>query len=238
VGLDQVALNLVANARDAMEGRAGAIRIGVQLNGDEVILSVSDDGVGMEPAILEKAVQPLFTTKPEGKGTGLGLSVVERQVAMMGGRVRIQSEVGVGTTVRVSLPHVAAGTGDEAAETPLVLARGTERILVVEDDLAVQVTLSGILEHAGYQVSRAMDVDSARDEFKRDQYNLVISNAVLPDCRDWKDSAEAFPEANVLLVSGYTDAGWPSEGIPSVHKPYSAVQMLRAVRESLDGRIS
>jgi len=107
--LDQVILNLVTNARDAMEGRGGSIRLRCGVEGEAVVIEVSDDGVGMVPEQLTKATQPLYTTKLGGMGTGLGLSVVSRQITRLGGELSLESQPGIGTSVRIRLPLISAG---------------------------------------------------------------------------------------------------------------------------------
>ena len=233
-GMDQVLLNLVSNSRDAMDRPVGVIDIDIRQDGDRVVMTVKDDGVGMDEDTREKAAEPLFTTKKEGLGTGLGLSVVTKQVEALAGSMSIHSEVGMGTAVAVSIPCVdpdeLTGEGPLGASGP----QGSEHILVVEDDLVVQLTLAGILEHAGYEVSRAADVGGARVELERGAPDLVVSSVGLPGRCDWPTPTDAFLGAKVLLVGGMPGVGWPTEGVPAVCKPYTAGQILRAVRRRLD----
>jgi len=114
-GLDQVILNLVTNARDAMVGRVGSIRLRCVVDGEHVVLEVSDDGVGMVAEQLAQATQPLYTTKTGGMGTGLGLAVVARQIERVGGELSLESRAGVGTSIRLRLPRLTDGHDESAS---------------------------------------------------------------------------------------------------------------------------
>ncbi|HIA04064.1 MAG TPA: hypothetical protein EYN66_19565 [Myxococcales bacterium] len=234
VGLDQMVLNLVANARDAMKNREGSIRIRVHLSKGEVVLTVSDDGVGMEPKVLKLATQALYTTKAEGEGTGLGLSIVQRQLDSLGGRIQIDSEPDVGTVVQINLPHAVTDVASDSSDGPPSWTNGTESILIAENDVTIQFTLTSILEHAGYTVIRAPNIGAAREELVRQKPELVICSTALPGCNQWADSSAALPNTKVLLVASFTESIWPTDDLVLVHKPYSANQILRAVRQTLD----
>ncbi|TWF54430.1 PAS domain-containing protein [Neorhizobium alkalisoli] len=171
--VENALLNLAINARDAMNGQGKlTIEIGNAYLDDEyartafeiepgqfVMLAVTDTGSGMTPDVLEKVFDPFFTTKPEGKGTGLGLSMVYGFVKQSGGHIRIYSEPGEGTTVRIYLPR-SLGEEEETVENPAAATGGDETVLVVEDDEAVRETTVGLLTELGYRVLKARDADS------------------------------------------------------------------------------
>ena len=175
--LESALLNLVVNARDAMRdgGRLTIETANVRLDetaladaeriaaGDYVMLGVSDTGAGIAPEFLDKVFEPFFTTKETGKGSGLGLSMVYGFVKQSGGHVRIYSEVGLGTTVKIYLPRLSASLTAPAPpplareEAPLVRARPGETILLVEDNDGVRRYGVGALEDLGYRVLAASD---------------------------------------------------------------------------------
>jgi PAS domain S-box-containing protein len=221
--LESALLNLAINARDAMPdgGRLTIETVNVQLDkayaslhedaepGDYVAVSVSDTGIGMPPEILEKAVDPFFTTKPAGEGTGLGLSVIYGFTKQSRGHLRIYSAVGQGTTVRLYLPRAAQSAVDLkpiAVETPR--GRG-ETILVVEDDATVRSIISDALQDLGYNVLTAADARFAIPFLQSNaKIDLLISDVILPHINGRKlaEMARASrPTLKVLFVSGYSE---------------------------------
>jgi hypothetical protein len=221
--LESALLNLAINARDAMPngGRLTIETANVQLDdaysslhadvqpGEYVIVSVSDTGIGMPPAVLERALDPFFTTKPVGEGTGLGLSVIYGFIKQSRGHLRIYSEPGQGTTVRLYLPRALQNAVDlkpVAHETP----RGHgETILVVEDDATVRSIISDVLQDLGYSVLTAADARVAIPLLQSEKaIDLLISDVILPHVNGEKLAEMARssrPELKVLFVSGYSE---------------------------------
>src|SRR3984957_13519541 len=221
--LESALLNLAINARDAMPegGRLTIETENVRLDtayaslhedvqpGEYVAISVSDTGIGMAPEVLEKAVDPFFTTKPVGEGTGLGLSVIYGFIKQSRGHLRIFSEVGRGTTVKLFFPRAlqnAVELKPVAVETP----RGHgETILVVEDDATVRSIISDALQDLGYSVLTAADARFAIPilQSKRN-IDLLISDVILPHVNGRKlaeIARAARPTLKVLFVSGYSE---------------------------------
>jgi two-component system, cell cycle sensor histidine kinase and response regulator CckA len=239
--LEQVLVNLVVNARDAMPG-GGRLSIGLANDPgrDEprVRLTVEDDGHGMTPEVLERAFEPFYSTKPKGQGTGLGLATVYGIVTQAGGSVDIQSQPGEGTTVSVFLPASGAGpahpddapVSDDAAE-------GGETILVVEDEDAVRRLTCRILSRQGYRVLEAPDGHRALDTWDRHggEIDLLLTDVVMPGMSG-KELAEQIGIEPVFM-SGYTDdvmLRHGLEGLRLVQKPFDADTLLIAVRSALD----
>ena len=256
--IEQVLLNLVVNARDAMP-HGGSLTVetkDVVLDeafvrdnlgaraGEYVMLSVSDTGTGIAPEIQTKIFEPFFTTKAEGKGTGLGLATVYGIVKQNGGYIRVESEPGRGATFRIYLPRV-----EEEAETLLQTEtketpRGSETILVVEDEPSVRELVSEALRHYGYAVLEARDAVEALHVCERHKgtIHLVLADVILPGLRadELVRRAQAIhPEFRVLYMSGYTPDAIVKEGVlePGVaflHKPFATTLLARRVREVLD----
>jgi len=221
--LENALLNLAINARDAMPdgGRLTIETENVQLDeaysslyedvqpGDYVVVGVSDTGIGMPPEVLAKAIDPFFTTKPVGEGTGLGLSVIYGFAKQSRGHLRIHSELGHGTTVKMYLPRAlqnAVNLDTSTAETP----RGQgEIILVVEDDATVRSIISDVLKDLGYNVLLAADARPAITLLQSDQrIDLLVSDVVLPHVNGRKLAEMARglrPNLKVLFVSGYAE---------------------------------
>jgi PAS domain S-box-containing protein len=215
--------NLAINARDAMPdgGRLTIETANVQLDqaytslhedvqpGEYVTVSVSDTGIGMPPGVLEKALDPFFTTKPVGEGTGLGLSVIYGFTKQSRGHLRIHSEVGQGTTVRLYFPRALQDAIDLKPVT-LETPRGHgETILVVEDDATVRSIISDVLRDLGYNVLTAADARFAIPLLQSKQaIDLLISDVILPHVNGRKlaETARALrPALKVLFVSGYAE---------------------------------
>ena len=235
--LEQVILNLVVNARDAMPS-GGTIRIETRL-GEEVMLAVSDDGEGMEPEVAARAFEPFFTTKPKGAGTGLGLATVYGTVTQAGGHAEIDSRPGHGSTVRVYLPRATAREPAAAAIAGGAPAGDGATVLVVEDEDPVRRLTCRILAGSGYECLEASGPEEALrlyDEH-RDRVALVLSDVVMPGMSG-EELAERIagggPGPPVLFMSGYTDeAIVPRDGAPLLRKPFTAEALLRGVREAL-----
>jgi two-component system cell cycle sensor histidine kinase/response regulator CckA len=257
--LEQVLMNLLVNARDAMPsgGRVAVETANVELDdlytmqhasvrpGSFVMLAVSDRGVGMSKETQRHLFEPFFTTKDAGKGTGLGLATVHGIVQQSNGHIWVYSELGSGTTFKVYLPRSrSADKADERVEDDQAKAIGTETVLIVEDEAAVRFLTRLILEKAGYRVFEAADPQQAEDLFERnvDLFDLVVSDVVMPGLSGpllFERFARRRPDLKVLFMSGYTDAGISSQGLmePGVEylqKPFTAGALQRRVRDVLD----
>ena len=239
--LEQVLVNLVVNARDAMPG-GGRLSIGLANDPgrDEprVRLTVEDDGHGMTPEVLERAFEPFYSTKPKGQGTGLGLATVYGIVTQAGGSVDIQSQPGEGTTVSVLLPASGARPAHpDDAPVSDDAAAGGETILVVEDEDAVRRLTCRILSRQGYRVLEASDGHRALDTWDRHggEIDLLLTDVVMPGMSG-KELAEQIGIEPVFM-SGYTDdvmLRHGLEGLRLVQKPFDADTLLIAVRSALD----
>jgi PAS domain S-box-containing protein len=256
--VEQVLMNLVVNARDAMP-RGGKITIetdDIDLDdyyskahvnvppGRYVLLAVSDTGQGMTPEVKAHLFEPFFTTKERGKGSGLGLATVYGIVKQSGGHVQVYSEPGVGTTFKVYLPRVEPVRPVAPSSLPASLPRGNETILLVEDEDAVRSIARHILRSSGYTVLEAADGDAARRICgeHRGPIHLLVSDVVIPGVggRELAEQLLALhPEMQVLYLSGYTDDaivrhGILQESVNFLQKPFSSAVLARKVREVLD----
>jgi CheY-like chemotaxis protein len=258
--IENVILNLVINARDAMqgEGRLTLELANVALDGqafgaadavpagDYVMLAVSDTGSGMSPAVLEKAFEPFFTTKPEGEGTGLGLSMAYGFVRQSGGTIRIYSEVGVGTTIRIYLPRStqAKEALPDLLSGPVI--GGNETILVAEDDPDVQSTVVDILSTLGYRVLKADDGEGALVILRSGMHiDMLFTDVVMPGpVRSVELARQArllIPDIAVLFTSGYPQnaivhGGRLDEGVELLSKPYRRTDLARKIRHIFANR--
>jgi PAS domain S-box-containing protein len=238
----QVVLNLVLNARDAMP-HGGTVLVELKSSADHVTLVVSDTGIGMDAATRSRLFEPFFTTKAAGKGTGLGLATVHGIVSQSGGTIDVESEVGRGSTFRVSFPRAEPPTAEDAPPPAGERLCGTERILVVEDEPGVAKLARSILETEGYSVVPASTAREALEALRRegDEIDVVLCDVTLPDGNGRELRREALtdrPSLPFVLMSGYTDDLALRQGdVPArvafVEKPFTAGRMLRAVREVL-----
>ena len=241
--MEQVIMNLSINARDAMP-EGGTLTIAIH-RGERVELVVSDQGSGMSEAVLERIFDPFFTTKPGGKGTGLGLSTVLGIVEQSGGSVVVDSEVGRGTTFRILLPVAEAAPSPALAGPSGEVPRGSESILVVEDEHAVQRLTARLLELQGYTVATASSGEEAVQIARQlDTLDLLITDVVMPGMNG-RELAERItsehPEVETLYTSGYTDDAIMRHGVLDgtksfLHKPFSGEEIAREVRALLDRR--
>jgi two-component system cell cycle sensor histidine kinase/response regulator CckA len=256
---DQVIMNLIVNARDAMPtgGRLVLETANADLDesyaeqhlevsaGQYVMLAVSDTGIGMDAATLSRVFEPFFTTKEKGKGTGLGLSTVYGIVKQAGGHIFAYSEPGAGTTMRVFFPRVEQPAETEsAAALKGQVARGTETILVVEDEMALRELTRDILSGAGYRVLDAGGVAEALRFVGNDGagISLLLTDVVMPGAsgRELAEQLKAtHPNLKVLLMSGYSDEVLAHQGalegaFALLQKPFTKKALLTRVRELLD----
>jgi two-component system cell cycle sensor histidine kinase/response regulator CckA len=256
----QVLMNLVVNARDAMPngGKLTIATSNITLDenyvrnhpgtapGEQVMLSVSDTGTGMSDAVKAHIFEAFFTTKAAGKGTGLGLATCQTIVQQCSGHIAVESELGKGTTFKVYFPRVEQAL-DIVAGAGLTgpVPRGTETLLVVEDDAAVRHLARGILEAQGYEVlsaSNGQDALHVAREHKGSPIRLVVTDVIMP-LMGGKVMAEwlkvTYPDLKILFTSGYTDDAIAKHGIlePGVaflSKPYTPAILACKVRAMLD----
>ena len=242
--VEQLLVNLVLNARDAMPS-GGNLVIDTSRHDDRVCLRVSDSGRGMKPDVLERAFEPFFTTKASGEGTGLGLATVYGIVTQAGGDVSIASEPGLGTTVTVLLPAGVRVDAAAAAPRPVGTRGHGETLLVVEDEAALRDVAGRILSGAGYRVLAAEGgVEALALAARHDgEIDLLLSDVVMPGMLG-KEVAERLvldrPGTRVLYMSGYAQPvlhsqGTLDPGVALLEKPFTANDLLTAVRERLDG---
>jgi CheY-like chemotaxis protein len=261
--MEAAVLNLAVNARDAMpEGGRLTIETAnayideayaanyVEITpGQYVCISISDTGQGMERATVARAFEPFFTTKPVGQGTGLGLSQVYGFVKQSGGHVKIYSEAGEGTTVKIYLPRLAtvAVVLEEQGDSAIPEGDGEETILVVEDDDDVRTNSVEILRDLGYRVIEAHDGPSALRLLERQtRVDLLFSDVVLPGGMTGAQVAERARELRttlkVLFTTGYArnaiiHHGRLDKGVRLITKPFSSAELAVKVRDVLDETI-
>ena len=259
--VENALLNLAINARDAMNGQgrltveagnallddAYAKAHGDLRPGQYVMLAVTDTGAGIPQEILGQVFDPFFTTKPEGRGTGLGLSMVYGFVKQSGGHVKIYSEPGEGTTVKIYLPRSVQGEDRVVDIEEEGVRGGDETILVAEDDEAVRETVVGLLADLGYRVLKARDAESALSIIESGiAIDLLFTDVVMPgplrSPELARKAAERQPGIGVLFTSGYTEnaivhGGRLDEGVELLSKPYSREALARKIRHVLAGRV-
>ena len=257
--LEQVVMNLVVNARDAMPG-GGNLTIETTdvelenspfheeavLPGHYVMLAVSDTGAGMTRETQRRLFEPFFTTKDIGKGTGLGLSTTYGIVKQSKGYIWVYSELGIGTTFKLYLPRSdrdvlwRAVSGVPTAP----VTRGMETVLLVEDEVGVRQLSTRILRNAGYHVLEATNGDDAERVFAGHAaaIDLVVTDVIMPGCGGPELLSRLqvrAPALKVLYMSGYTEqsAAYKAgidRGLPFVQKPFTAADFVRHVRRALD----
>jgi PAS domain S-box-containing protein len=255
--IEQVIVNLAMNSRDAMpEGGKFMIETSaVELSGDThgrpdslppgnyVLMTVSDTGIGMEPSTLSRLFEPFFTTKGQGKSTGLGLSIVYGIVRQSGGDIGVYSQPGAGTIFEIYLPkskEYEAGV----RRTPRG-PRGSETILVADDDDGVRKLVHAVLATSGYTVIEAIDGKEALGVYSADpsRFEMVLTDVVMPNMNGFELGnriAEMSPAQKVLYMSGFRDT--PLAGVEQererlfLHKPFTPDVLLAKVREVLDAK--
>jgi CheY-like chemotaxis protein len=256
--IEQVLLNLAINARDAMPngGQLSMETANVELDqssdehktvvpGRYVMLAVSDTGSGMDASVRARVFEPFFTTKEMGKGTGLGLATVYGIVKQSGGYIWVYSEPGSGSTFKIYLPRVdGAAEGNGRGQAEISTVRGTENILLVEDDPMVRKLARSVLEACGYTV---LMPDSVEDvEALCRQYpgtiHLLLTDVVMPVISGTELARRLMPmraDMKVIYMSGYTERAVSRQallepGITLVQKPFTPSILARKVREVLD----
>ena len=260
--LENSLLNLCINARDAMlpgGGHQAIVTANIAATdsvlrslglpaADYVCLSVTDTGSGMPAELIEQIFDPFFTTKPTGQGTGLGLSMVYGFVRQSGGHVRVQSEAGVGTTMRLYLPRHDGQVLEDAADGPAdTVQQGEgETILVVEDESTIRTLTVEVLKDAGYVVIEAHDGPSAlRTLEAMRRVDLLITDVGLPGGLNGRQVADAArqdrPELKVLFITGFAQNaavgnGLLDAGMEVMTKPFELTALARKVRDMMDGQ--
>jgi len=257
VNVENALLNLALNGRDAMSGQGRlTIEVGNAFLDDSyarahaevtpgqyVMLAVTDTGSGIPPEILEKVFEPFFTTKPEGKGTGLGLSMVYGFIKQSGGHIKIYSELGQGTTIKLYLPR---STANEDAIVPAddgKIVGGNETILVAEDDEEVREVVVAMLNDLGYRVLRAKDAESALVIIESGvPVDLLFTDIVMPgklkSTELARQARQRLPNLEVVFTSGYTEnaivhSGRLDENVELISKPYTREALARKLRHAL-----
>lgn len=262
VQLEQVIINLVVNARDAMPGGGsitirtsnvteadvGSLKFEGLLPADYVLIDVEDTGTGMSPEVLEKIFEPFFTTKELGKGTGLGLSTVYGIVKQTEGFIYPVSTVGVGTTFKIFLPRYVPSAAEQAAKVAAVAApardlTGHERILLVEDEESVRAFSARALKATGYEVFEAEGGEEAIEVLEDLDYkvDLIISDVVMPEMDGptmLKAIRDKMPDLKIIFVSGYAEESVrrdieDDQSVDFLPKPYSLDQINTKVKEVL-----
>lgn len=258
--IEQVLLNLCLNARDAMP-EGGTLRIETQREvvseefvsahtwadaGPHIMISVSDNGVGIDPKIMAQIFEPFFTTKERGRGTGLGLATVYGTVKQHGGMILVESKIGEGTTFKILLPTAERLTDANAAKEQQKLPSpgGTETILLAEDDDAVRNVINRVLTRAGYQVIEAQDGQEALTIFTAyaDQIDLALLDMVMPMMGGAEVAREIQakrPAVKILFNTGYSEDTVrgrisPNSQAPLMMKPHDPRSLLECIRKLLD----
>lgn len=262
--LEQIILNLAVNARDAMP-HGGKLMIATDnvvldevsahlypevVPGSYVLLTITDTGTGMNQETLAHIFEPFFTTKEQGKGTGLGLATVHSIVKQHGGHIRVNTEPEHGTTFRVYLPQLktlpelpveSSSTGE--------LTRGSETILVVEDDLSVREIMCHILQANGYTIHQAASGPEAINfcqETRPENIHLLLTDMVMPGMNGQNLASNLrsrYPHLKVLYTSGYLENNLPQANLPEskmifLEKPFTPDTLARKVREVLDVKVN
>ena len=255
--VENAILNLAINSRDALEGHGKlTIEVGNSFLDDDyaarqadvaagqyVMLAVTDTGSGIPTEIIDHVFEPFFTTKPEGQGTGLGLSMVYGFVKQSGGHIKIYSESGHGTTIRIYLPRARQHEDLETNTETGPLTGGTETILVVEDDEDVRTTVVEMLSELGYRVLKAKDAQSALAIVESGvPIDVLFTDVVMPGAMRSPELArkarERLPNIAVLFTSGYTEnavvhGGRLDDDIDLLSKPYTREALARRLRHAV-----
>lgn len=260
--MEQVLMNLAVNARDAMPD-GGLLTVETKMvsleaamyeshhsgirKGDYVMLAISDTGVGMDKDTQERVFEPFFTTKEKAKGTGLGLATVYGIVKQSGGHIWVYSEVGHGTTFKIYLPKVKSKmTKTDKPEIAKVEMRGSETILVVEDEFMVRELVCDTLRTSGYTILEAANGRQAIDVFTKNnqKIDMILTDVIMPEMSGRKmieTLTQTHPDVVALYMSGYTDDaiikhGVLEPGMAYIQKPFSPKGLIEKVRDVLEDK--
>jgi NO-binding membrane sensor protein with MHYT domain/nitrogen-specific signal transduction histidine kinase/ActR/RegA family two-component response regulator len=252
-------VNLCINARDAMPagGRITIETKNVTLDrdyaqsqeeelaaGDYVMLAVTDTGSGMGPEVAKRAFEPFFTTKPVGQGTGLGLSMVYGFIRQSNGHIKIYSEIGHGTAVKMYFPRTTAPFEAPAPVRQEAPPGGNEHILVVEDEDAVRAIVGEQLRELGYDVQLAGNADEALALLRTHRFDVMLTDVVMPGRLNGKgladEVARTWPGTPVVFMSGYSENallndGRLDTGVMLLAKPHQRADLARIIRRALSG---
>jgi signal transduction histidine kinase/CheY-like chemotaxis protein len=258
--IHQVIMNLCTNAGHAMRDNGGLLAITLDTQrvdaqfadrhkivvGDYLVLSVTDTGCGMTPAIIERIFDPFFTTKPVGEGTGMGLAVVHGIIKNYQGAITVDSEPGCGTVFRVYLPVVGSRNSPDKSVSQ-TLPMGSEHILVVDDEAAIAHLIRRILEKCGYRVTVTQSSLQALQLFRQtpEAFDLVITDQTMPKMTGTRLATAISryrPVVKVIITTGYDNVPPPIEESGSVMieylgKPVTADRLTGTVRHLLDRRV-
>ncbi|PSJ52140.1 hypothetical protein C7I85_29090 [Mesorhizobium soli] len=255
--VENAILNLAVNARDAMPDggkltletsnehldEAYALQHNEVTPGPFMLLAISDTGHGMSPEVIDRAFDPFFTTKPEGKGSGLGLSMVQGFIKQSGGHIKIYSEVGQGTTVKLYLPRAEKGLGEEPAEKAASAHCGSETILIVEDDELVREHSRNLVTKLGYKAMSVTNAEEALKILDEHEIDLLLTDVTLPGGMNGRQLADVarltHKGLRVVYMSGYTrnaiiHHGRLDKGVDLLQKPFRLADLSRILREVLD----
>lgn len=259
VQLEQVLVNLVQNAQEAMPhgGRIAIESMSLELGPKDLVghpevapgwfvrIRVSDTGVGMDPPTLSHAFEPYFTTKPRGEGRGLGLATVYAVARQHGGFVTANSREGEGTTVDLYLPEVEPEEPPSVSAPAPVVETGTETILVAEDEPAIRTAIHRMLTKQGYVCHAAGDGDEALEILERleGKVDLVLTDVVMPKCTGpelVRRMRVRYPTIPVVFMTGYASTEEMEDApVPAIsgvlHKPFALLALKKAVRQAIDG---
>jgi CheY-like chemotaxis protein len=261
--IEQVILNLVINARDAMPHGGNLTLATSNFYMDEnfvrrypypvhvgnyILLNVSDSGIGMDPSTKARIFEPFFTTKEKGKGTGLGLSMVYGIVKQSNGYIDVSSEVGIGTSFEIYLPKVDAAIDTATATMTSGSLRGSETVLLVEDDPSLRVLAVRMLESFGYTVVEANGGAEALEICRQREgdIHLLLTDVVMPGMSGRVLAEQLLPQRpqlKVVYMSGYTGQtvgahGVLAEGSHFLPKPFTREALGRKIREVLDRKMT
>jgi PAS domain S-box-containing protein len=251
--IEQVIVNLVVNARDAMPsgGRVlvetALLPVDEELSsgyldvppGEYVMLAVSDTGIGMTEEIKSHIFEPFFTTKEKGRGTGLGLSTVYGLVTQSGGTISVYSQPSQGSVFKMLFPAIKGPAPAPAEDIVRVDFTGTETILVAEDESGIRKYLRQVLDRNGYRILEAVNGRQAMDvaHAHSGQIHLLLTDVVMPETGGLEladQFAARFPGVPILFMSGYTDRLWSRQNINFIQKPFNSLALLTRVRSLLD----
>ncbi|MBF0398302.1 MAG: response regulator [Desulfobacterales bacterium] len=255
--IQQIAMNLITNAFHAMEEKGGSLKVSltkVNLNfedikepdmvpGNYVCLTVADTGIGMDKALIEHIFDPYFTTKEEGKGTGLGLSIVHGIVKSYKGYITVNSQINKGSEFKIYFPQIEETDEFNESQTNDSILKGTERILLVDDEFPIIALLQEILQNLGYKVTAIADSIEALKIFKSnpDLFDLVITDMTMPNMTGEKLSKEMLairPDIPIIICTGFSeqidDIKAKSLGIREyLSKPILLSSLAKAIRSAL-----